>query len=123
MSMSLLSALLPPTLAQNPSHFSSYHHPLLLTSLATLTGIIHPGTPTHRKTNQAKICLTGSYLLIFYLLTTPNITPYYTVPPETAPLLISLWFLPKQPLNAYDRIFQTSVQIIFLSLLLFLHPL
>ena len=60
MSMSLLSALLPPTLAQNPSHPSSYHHPPLLTSLATLTAIIHPGTPTHWKTNQTKICLTFS---------------------------------------------------------------
>ena len=90
MFMSLLSALLPLTLAQNPSHPSSYHHPPLLTSLATLTAIIHPGTPTHRKTNQAKICLTCSFLLIVYLLTTPNIIPYYTVPPETAPPLISL---------------------------------
>ena len=44
-------------------------------------------TPTHRKTNQAKICSTGSSLLIFYLLTTPNITPYYTVPQETADLV------------------------------------
>ena len=84
----LLSALLPPTLAQNPSHPSSYHHPLLLTSLATLMAIIHPGTPTHRKTNQAKICSTGSFLLIFYLLTIPNIIPYYNVPPETALPLI-----------------------------------
>ena len=72
MSMSLLSNLLPQTLAQNPSHHSSYHHPLLLTSLATLMAIIHPGTPTHQKTNQAKICSTGSFLLIFYLLTTPK---------------------------------------------------
>ena len=59
-----------------------------LTSLVTLTAIIHPGTPTHRKTNQAKICLIGSSLLIFYLLITPNITPYYTVPPKTALFLI-----------------------------------
>ena len=88
--MSLLSALLPPTLALNPSHPSSYHYSLLLTSSATLTAIIHSGTLTHRKTNQAKICLTGFFLLIFYLLTTPNITPYYTVPPETTPFLISL---------------------------------
>ena len=88
-SMSLLSALLS-TLAQNPSYPFSYHHPLLLTSLATLTAIIHPGTPTHRKTNQAKICSTGSFLLIFYPSTTPNIILYYTVPPETAPTLISL---------------------------------
>ena len=80
--MSLLSDPLLPTLAQNPSHPFSYHHPLPLTSLATLTAIIHPGTPTHRKTNQAKSCLIGSSLLIFYLLTTPNITPYYTVPPS-----------------------------------------
>ena len=65
--MSLLSSPLPPTLAQNPSHPFSYHHLLPLTSLATLTAIIHPGTPTHRKTNQAKICLIGSSLLIFYL--------------------------------------------------------
>ena len=84
-STSLLSALLP-TLAQNPSHPFSYHHQLPLKSLATLTAIIHPGTPTHRKTNQAKICLIGSSLLI---LTTPNITSYYTVPPETALPLIS----------------------------------
>ena len=89
MSMSLLSALLS-TLAQNPSYPFSYHHPLVLTSLATLTAIIHPGTPTHRKTNQAKICLIGSFLLIFYPSTTPNIILYYTVPPETAPTLISL---------------------------------
>ena len=80
--MSLLSAPLPPTLAQNPSHPFSYHHLLPLTSLATLTAIIHPGTPPHRKTNQAKICLIGSFLLIFYLLITPNTTPYYTVPPK-----------------------------------------
>ena len=90
-----LSALLPPTLALNPFFYSSYHHPLPLTSSVTLTAIIHPGTPTHRKTNQEKICLTGSSLLIFYLLTIPNIIPYYTVRPETAPPLISLWFLPK----------------------------
>ena len=70
--MSLLSASLPPTLAQNPSHPFSYHHLLPITSLATLTTIIHPGTPTHRKTNQAKICLIGSSLLIFYLLITPE---------------------------------------------------
>ena len=89
-SMSLLSALLPPTLAQNPSHPFSYHHLLPLTSLATLTTIIHPGTPTHRKTIQAKICLIGSSLLIFYLLITPNTTPYYTVPLETALPLIFL---------------------------------
>ena len=73
--MSLLFALLP-TLTQYPSHLFSYHHPLLLTSLATLTAIIYPGTPT----NQAKICLIGSFPLIFYRLTTPNITPYYTMP-------------------------------------------
>ena len=89
--MSLLSAPLPPTLAQNPSHPFSYHHLLPLTSLANLTAIIHPGTPTHRKTNQAKICLIGSSFLIFYLLITPNTTPYCTVPPETAlPLIFSL---------------------------------
>ena len=76
--MSLLSAPLPPTVAQNPSHPFSYHYPLPLISVATLTAIIHPGTPTHRKTNQAKICLIGSSLLIFYLLITPNTTPYYT---------------------------------------------
>ena len=81
--MSLLSAPLPPTLAQNPSHPFSYHHLLPPTSLATLTAIIHPGTPTHRKTIQAKICLIGSSPLIFYLLITPNTTPYYTVPLET----------------------------------------
>ena len=69
---------------KNPSHPFSYHHPLPPTSSAALTAIIHPGTPTHRKTNQAKSCLIGSSLLIFYLLTTPNITPYYTVPLETA---------------------------------------
>ena len=45
-------------------------------------------TPTHRKTNQAKVCLIGSSLLIFYLLITPNTTPYYTVPLETALPLI-----------------------------------
>ena len=88
-SMSLLSDPLLPTLAQNLSHPFSYHHPLPLTSSATLTAIIHPGTLIHRKTNQAKSCLIGSSLLIFYLLTTPNITPYYTVPPETALPLIS----------------------------------
>ena len=87
-SMSLLSDPLLPTLAQNPSHPFSYHHPLPPTSSATLTAIIHPGTPTHRKTNQAKSCLISFSLLIFYLLTTPNITPYYTVPPETALPLI-----------------------------------
>ena len=87
-SMSLLSAPLPPTLAQNPSHPFSYHHLLPLTSLVTLAAIIHPETPTHRKTNQAKICLIGFSLLIFYLLITPNTTPYYTVPPETALPLI-----------------------------------
>ena len=87
-SMSLLSAPLPPTLAQNPSHPFSYHHLLPLTSLATLTAIIHPGTPTHRKTIQAKICLIGSSPLIFYLSITPNTTPYYTVPLETALPLI-----------------------------------
>ena len=59
-----------------PKSFSPflYHHPLLLISLATLTAIIHPGTPTYRKTIKEKICLTGSSLLIFHLLTTPNIT-------------------------------------------------
>ena len=74
---------------QNPSHLFFYHHPLPLTSSATLTAIIHPGTPTHRKINQAKICLIGSSLLIFYVLTTPNIIPYYTVPLKTALPLIS----------------------------------
>ena len=63
--MSLLSDPLLPTLAQNPSHLFSYHHPLPPTSSATLTAIIHPGTPTHRKTNQAKNCLIGFSLLIF----------------------------------------------------------
>ena len=77
------------TLPQNPSHPFSYHHLVPLTFLETLTAIIHPGTPTHRKTNQAKICLIGFSLLIFYLLTTSNITPYYTVPPETTLPLIS----------------------------------
>ena len=67
-----------------------YHQVLVLPSLAILTAIIHLGTLTHRKTNQAKICSTGSFLLIFYLLTTPNITPYYTVPLETTPPPISL---------------------------------
>ena len=62
-------------------------------------------------------------LLIFYPSTTPNIILYYTVPPETAPPLISLKSLPKQPLNAHDRLFQTSVQIIFLSLSPFLPPI
>ena len=38
-----------------PKSFSPFLLPL--TSLATLTAIIHPGTPTHWKTNQAKICL------------------------------------------------------------------
>ena len=66
MSMSLLSTLLPPILALNPSHPFFYHHPLLLTSLAILTAIIHPGTLTRWKTNQAKICFTGFFLLIFY---------------------------------------------------------
>ena len=88
MSMSLLSALLPLTLVLNSSHPSFYHHPLLLTSSAILTAITRPGTLTPQKINQAKICLTGSFL-IFYLLTTPNITPYYTAPLETAPSLIS----------------------------------
>ena len=74
------NAPLSPTLAQNPSHPFSYHHLLPLTSLATLTAIIHPGTPTHRKTNQAKICLIGFSLLIFYLLTTPNTTPCHRKP-------------------------------------------
>ena len=83
------------TLAQNLFHPASFHYPLLLTSLATLTDIIHPRTPTHRKINQAKICLIGFFLLIFYLLTIPKITPYYTVPLETAPPLIFLWFLLK----------------------------
>ena len=69
-----------------PKSFSPFLLPL--TSLATLTAIIHPGTPTHRKTIQAKICLIGSSLLIFYLLITPNTTPYFTVPPETALPLI-----------------------------------
>ena len=73
---------------QNPSHPFSYHHLLPLTSLATLTAIIHLGTPTHRKTIQAKICLIGSSPLIFYLSITPNTTPYYTVPLETALPLI-----------------------------------
>ena len=95
MSMSLLSALLSPILALNPSHPSAYQNPLPLTSSATLTAIIHPGNPTHRKTNQAKICLTDTFLLIFYFSTTPNITPCYTLPPETASPLISLWFLTK----------------------------
>ena len=40
------------------------------------------------KTNQEKICLIGSSLLIFYLLITPNTTPYYIVPLETALPLI-----------------------------------
>ena len=75
-----------------PKSFSPYHHHHLLplTSLATLTAIIHPGTPTHWKTNQAKICLIGSSLLIFYLLITPNTTPYCTVPPGAALPLIFL---------------------------------
>ena len=73
-----------------PKSFSPFLLPSSPTtsSLATLTAIIHPGTSTHRKTNQAKICLIGSSLLIFYLLITPNTTPYYTVPPETALPLI-----------------------------------
>ena len=89
--MSLLSALLPLTLALNPSHPSFYHHPLLLISSASLTAINHSGTLTVRKTNQAKICVIGSFLLISYLLTTPSIIPYYTAPLETAPSLISLF--------------------------------
>ena len=48
----------------------------------------HSSWDSHPKTNQAKSCLIGSSLLIFYLLTTPNITPYYTMPPETALPLI-----------------------------------
>ena len=60
---------------------SSYHHPLPLIFLVILTAITHPGTFTARKTNQAKICLTGSFL-ISYLLTTLIITPYYTAPLE-----------------------------------------
>ena len=76
-----------------PKSFSPFLLPSSppLTSLATLTAIIHPGIPTHQKTNQVKICLIGSSLLIsslLYLSTTPNITPYYTVPPETALPLI-----------------------------------
>ena len=86
--LSHLSAPLPPTLVQNPSHPFSFHHPLPLTSLATLTAIIHLGTPTHRKTIQAKICLIGSSPLIFHLSITPNTTPYCTVPLETALPLI-----------------------------------
>ena len=64
--MSLLSASLPPTLAQNPSHPFSYHHLLPLTSLATLTAIIHPGTPTHRKTNHIYL-IVGKYLFDWLL--------------------------------------------------------
>ena len=120
--MSLLFDALLPTLAQNPSHPFSYHHPQPPSSSATLTAIIHPGTPTHRKTNQAKSCLIGSSLLIFYLLTTLNITPYYTVPPETALPLIFPYFLPELPLNAHGRPFRTSAQIIFLSPSLFPLP-
>ena len=46
MSMSLLSALVTLTLALNPSHPSSYHHPLLLTPSVILTVITNPGTHT-----------------------------------------------------------------------------
>ena len=121
--MSLLSTILPLTLAVNHSHPSSCHYSLPLTFTANLTAITYPGTLTPRKTNQAKICLTGFFHLISYLLTTPIITPYYAAPLETAPPMISFWFLPTWPPNAHDRPFRTSDQITFLSLLLFLPPL
>ena len=55
--MSLLSALLPLTLALNPSYPSSYHQPLLLPFSVILTAVTHLGTLKPWKTNQAKTCL------------------------------------------------------------------
>ena len=95
----LFNVYVPPIRSSSSDSLPKSFSPFLLPSSPT-TYIFgncshHPGTPTHRKTNQAKICLTGSFPLIFYLLTTPNSTPYYTVPPETALPLISSWFLPE----------------------------
>ena len=42
------------TLSLNPSHPSSNHRPLQLTFSAVLTAIIHPGTPTSRRTFRQK---------------------------------------------------------------------
>ena len=121
--MSFLSAFLPLILTPNPSHLSFYHYPLLPTFSAILTAITYLGILTPRKTNQAKICLTGFFLLISYLLTTPIITPYYTAPLETAPPLIFHWFLPTWPPNAHGKPSQTSAQITFLSLSLLPLPI
>ena len=125
--MSLLSAPLPPTLAQNPSHPFSYHHLLPLTSLATLTAIIHPGTPTHRKTNHIYL-IVGKYL--FDWLLSSDLLPLNN--PEHHTLLHratgnrsspDLSLVPaRMPLNAHGRPFRTSAQIIFLSPSLFPLP-
>ena len=86
----LFNVYVPPIRSSSSDSRPKSFSPFLLphTSLATLTATIHPGTPTHQKTIQAKICLIGSSFLIFYLLITPNTTPYYTVPLETALPLI-----------------------------------
>ena len=83
----------------------------------------HSSWDSHSLEDQSGKDLFDWLLLIFYPSTTPNIISYYTVPPETAPPLISLKSLPKQPLNAHGRLFQTSAQIIFLSLSPFLPPI
>ena len=80
-----------------PKSFS----PFLLTSspttLANLTAIIfgnfnshHSSWDSHSPEYQSGKDLFDWLLLIFYPSTTTNIILYYTMPPETAPLLISL---------------------------------
>ena len=87
--MHLFNVYVPPICSSSSDScpFSCYHL-LPLASLATLTAIVHPGTPTHRKTIQAGISLIGSFPLIFYLSITLGTTPYYTVPLKTALPLI-----------------------------------
>ena len=79
MSTSLLSALFPQILALNPFTDDFNDH--------------HSSWDSHTQEDQSGKDLFDWLLLIFYLLATPNITPYYTAPLKTAPPLISLWFL------------------------------
>ena len=75
-----------------PKSFS----PFLLPSSSTTYifgnfNIHHSSWDSHSLEDQSgKDVFDWLFLLIFYLLTIPNIIPYYTLPPETALPLISL---------------------------------
>ena len=84
----LFTVYVPSSSDSRPKSFSPFLLPSSPTTYIFGDFNSHHSSWDSHSPDQAKICLIGSSLLIFYLLTTPNTTPCYTVPPETALPLI-----------------------------------